>query len=200
MDAVLTPEEVGAFLKIDPEEIIRLIEQGELRAYKVGSVYRVRRADVDSFLDSCSTSNSQAAGPRHTRARGEPVGSSDTRKCKTFAGLGEFRVSGSIATGAEIWPGQMRYPIRFPKDFFDSLLRRFRAQEVNVGLQFDRPGKDSLGEWIKKNLPTKMNPATYVAGLLIDEGYAERAGRGVIQFYDRRKPSLMEASNVARTE
>jgi len=199
METFLTPEEVGSFLKIDPEEVVRLIEQCQLRAYKVGAVYRIGQQDLDAFLDGCNTSGPRGPGPLGSRRTlKEGTTSNHSRTCKTFAGLGEFRVSGSIATGAEIWPGQMRYPIRFPKNFFDSLLRRFRAQEVNVGLQFDRPGKDSLGEWIKKNLPTKMNPATYVAGLLIDEGYAERAGRGVIQFYDRRKPSLMEASNVAR--
>jgi hypothetical protein len=78
------------------------------------------------------------------------------------------------------------------------MLGRFRGREVNVGLQFDRPGPGSLGEWIKKNLPTKMNPATYVAGLLIDEGYAERSGRGTIQFYEKRKPNVREAANVSR--
>jgi excisionase family DNA binding protein len=189
---VLTPEEVASFLKIEPKDVVQLIETGELRAYKVGSVYRVGQKDVDAFLESCSTSSRRATGRTGSRLLGDPLRPNDARKCKTFAGLKEFQVSGSIAAGAQIWPGQMRYPIRFPKEFFDALLGRFRGREINVGLQFDRPAQGSLGEWIKKNLPTKMNPATYVAGLLIDEGYAVRSGRGTIRFNERRKPGSKE--------
>jgi len=29
------------------------------------------------------------------------------------------------ATGAEIWPGKIRYPIKFPKSFMDALLAHF---------------------------------------------------------------------------
>jgi hypothetical protein len=44
-----------------------------------------------------------------------------------------------------------------------------------------------LGQWIQENLPTKMNPACYVGGLLIEEGYAERPRAGVIRFLPRRR-------------
>ena len=46
----------------------------------------------------------------------------------------------------------------------------FRGKEVRVGGKFDDPGRDSLGEFIQRNLKTKMNPAVYVAALLIEEG------------------------------
>jgi len=39
-----------------------------------------------------------------------------------------------------------------------------------------------LGEFIQQKLKTKMNPAVYVAALLIEDGYAEPARRGYIQF------------------
>ena len=102
-----------------------------------------------------------------------------------------FRVTGSIATGAEIWPGKMRYPIRLPKSFMDAMLTHFEG-EVAVGSSFDAPGVGSLGEFIQQKLKIKMNPAVYVAALLIEEGYAQESPRrGFICFRKRPiEPSL----------
>jgi hypothetical protein len=75
----------------------------------------------------------------------------------------------------------MQYPIKFPKHFMDAMLERFRDAEVPVGGKFDDPGRGSLGEFIQQNLQTKMNPAVYVAALLIDEGYADPVRRGYIR-------------------
>ena len=58
---------------------------------------------------------------------------------------------------------------------------------MRVGLSFGGPEEGSFGQWIQEKLPTKMNPACYVAGLLIEEGYAERARAGVIRFLPQRR-------------
>ena len=63
----------------------------------------------------------------------------------------------------------------------DALLARFPEGDVAVGGSFDDPGNGSLGEFIQDKLPTKMNPAVYVAALLIDEGYADESRRGYIR-------------------
>jgi len=91
-----------------------------------------------------------------------------------------------MAAGAEIWPGQMRYPIRFPKSFTEALLANFPEGQVAVGGSFSGPVCGSLGEFIQQKLPTKMNPAVYVAALLIEEGYADASGRGYIRFRSRK--------------
>jgi len=44
------------------------------------------------------------------------------------------------------------------------------------------PRRGSLGEFIQQKLKTKMNPAVYLAALLIDEGYADPVQRGYIRF------------------
>jgi hypothetical protein len=44
-----------------------------------------------------------------------------------------------------------------------------------------------LGEFIQQKLKTKMNPAVYVAALLIDEEYAEASRRGYIRFRGRKE-------------
>jgi hypothetical protein len=81
----------------------------------------------------------------------------------------------------------MRYPIKFPKSFMDALLARFSEGEVAVGGSFDGPSRGSLGEFIQQKLKTKMNPAVYVAALLVEEGYADWSRRGYIQFRKRTR-------------
>jgi len=76
----------------------------------------------------------------------------------------------------------MRYPIKFPKSFMGALLAHFSEGEVAVGGSFDGPLRDSLGEFIQQGLKTKMNPAVYLAALLIEEGYADASHRGYIRF------------------
>jgi hypothetical protein len=109
------------------------------------------------------------------------------RRCSTFGGQTTFEVAGTVAAGAAIWPGRARYPIRITGEFFARLLKHFASSEVAVGANFSDPASNSLGDFIRKNLPTRMNPAVYVAGLLIDEGYAEHVGRGRIRFFAERR-------------
>jgi hypothetical protein len=64
----------------------------------------------------------------------------------------------------------------------DAMLKQFHEGEVPPGGKFDDPARGSLGEFIQQKPKTKMNPAVYLAALLIDEGYAAPARRGCIQF------------------
>jgi excisionase family DNA binding protein len=169
MKNYLTLEETAQQLKVSVADIRSLVDQGKLRAISVGNNIRVPEAELEKLPVTC------AAGPSPIETLPENSRLVYTRKGKPF------RVSGSIAGGAEIWPGKMRYPIRFRKPFMDALLARFPEGEVAVGGSFDDPSNGSLGEFIQQNLPTKMNPAVYVAALLIDEGYADESRRGYIR-------------------
>ena len=110
------------------------------------------------------------------------------RWCRTRTGRAGFRVTGSIATGANIWPGKMLYPVKFPKPFMDAVLKRFKTGEFPVGGTFDNPVKGSLGEFIQQQLHLKLNPAVYLAALLINEGYAEETRRGYLKLVSGTKP------------
>jgi excisionase family DNA binding protein len=166
----LTLEETAERLKVEGADILSLIDQGKLKAINIVNHIRIPEAELDRLLVTC------AAGPT------APPPSDNSRVVRTRTGK-EFRASGSVAEGAEIWPGKMRYPIKLPKEFMGALLKRFpEGAEVAVGGSFSGPVSGSLGEFIQKNLPTKMNPAVYVAALLIDEGYAEDSRRGRIRF------------------
>lgn len=189
MSSYLTPEELAEQLKIEVEDVMSLIEQGKLRAIRIGNSIRIREAEVEKLQVTCAAvpaaMDAQPASPI-SDIEALPDGS---RWCLTRTGRAKFRVSGSIAAGADIWPGKMQYPIKFPKNFMDAMLEHFRDTEVPVGGKFDDPGRGSLGEFIQQRLKTKMNPAVYLTALLIDEGYADPVRRGYIRFLpksDRR--------------
>jgi excisionase family DNA binding protein len=190
MQKFFSPAEVASLLRVDPKDVLVLVEEGHLRAYRIGNFLRVGDSDLDTYLEVCLY-QSRAAKNRGANASSRSCADSRTsrnacRICPTSAGRKTFRVSGSVATGAEIWPGQMRSPVRFPKEKFEALLKHFRGREIKIGAIFSGPEPGSLGAWIQENLPTKLNPASYVGGLLIDEGYAERTRPGIIRFFSER--------------
>ncbi len=51
MEDILTAEQVAQILQVHPFTVLKFIKQGKLKASKLGRVYRIRKSDVDSFLD-----------------------------------------------------------------------------------------------------------------------------------------------------
>jgi excisionase family DNA binding protein len=182
MQRYLTPAQAANLLQVKEEDVMSLIENGKIRAIRIGDSIRIREAELErlEMTSPVVAGNSDATGLSNaTEDENLPPGS---RWCLTRSGRARFRVDGSVARGAEIWPGRMRYPIKFPKEFMDALRERFRGQEVPVGGKFDDPLPGSLGEFIQRELKIKMNPAVYLAALLIDERYAVTTRRGYIRF------------------
>lgn len=62
MEPLLTTEEVAEFFKVDVVTVRRLISRGELPAYRIGSEFRVTRADLDSYLKMQRVAGSKPAG------------------------------------------------------------------------------------------------------------------------------------------
>ena len=50
VDEVLTTDELMSFLKIGRGTVYRLLKQGELRAFKVGSNWRFNRVHVEEWM------------------------------------------------------------------------------------------------------------------------------------------------------
>jgi excisionase family DNA binding protein len=50
MEPLLTTEEVADFLRVDIVTVRRLVNRGELTAYRIGGEYRFTRADLEDFL------------------------------------------------------------------------------------------------------------------------------------------------------
>jgi excisionase family DNA binding protein len=185
VQSYLTPEETAQHLKVETAEIVSLVEQGKLRAVRIGKSIRIPESELEKLSVTCAAVP-PAAGVTASSITSGPL-SDESRWCPTRTGRARFRVSGSVGTGAEIWPGQMRYPIKFPKSFMDALLSHFADREIAVGGSFDRPLRGSLGEFIQQKLKTRMNPAVYLAAVLIEEGYADTTQRGYIRFHSRAR-------------
>ena len=63
MEPLLTTEEVAEFFKVDVVTVRRLISRGELPAYRIGSEFRVNRADLDGYLKMQRVAGSKPASP-----------------------------------------------------------------------------------------------------------------------------------------
>lgn len=50
-DEILTAEQVANILKVHRFTVLKFIKQGKLKASKLGRVYRIRKSEVDRFLD-----------------------------------------------------------------------------------------------------------------------------------------------------
>lgn len=48
----LTVQEVADLMRVSSMTVYRLIKSGDLRAVRVGRSFRVRQADVDSYLEA----------------------------------------------------------------------------------------------------------------------------------------------------
>jgi excisionase family DNA binding protein len=194
MSRYLTPEELAEQLKIEVDDVMSLIQQRKLPAIRIGNNIRIREAEVEKLQVTCAAVPTATDDLSVSRPSDKEVLPDGSRWCLTRTGRAKFRVSGSVATGADIWPGQMQYPIKFPKHFMDAMLAHFRDAEVPVGGKFDDAGRGSLGEFIQRKLKTKMNPAVYLAALLIDEGYADPVHRGYIRFRPKSEHSKKDAA------
>ena len=93
----------------------------------------------------------------------------------TWSGDSQFDYSGSVATGTDIDYGtDSKYRIKISGSKYAELLTHFGGQEVLVGTNRVNPPSGSLGDWLKKNV-TQTASASYVAPILVQEGYAVRA-------------------------
>src|SRR5689334_1536015 len=50
MESLLTTEEIADFLRVDIVTVRRLVNRGELPAYRIGNEYRFTRVDLEEFI------------------------------------------------------------------------------------------------------------------------------------------------------
>ena len=192
-----TPKELAALLKVDIEVIHHLVKSGQMRAFRIGDEVRIGENDFANYLEQSvvtaipaqQTSTMNPATPDLVLA---PDGNRP-KECRTFGGQSTFSYSGSVATGTIIWPSKKaNYKLRFNSEQWALLLDTFRDKEVRAGLNFAQPEEGSFGQWIKQHFDTKMGPAAYVGGILIEEGYASRPRPGWIKLFAQRQPAAPE--------
>ncbi len=67
MEEILTAEQVAQILQVHPFTVLKFIKQGKLKASKLGRVYRIRKSDVDFFLDEQAKKTDQRASAKKKR-------------------------------------------------------------------------------------------------------------------------------------
>lgn len=55
----LTPQEVSDLLRVSVYTVRRWIKEGDLPAYKVGRLWRIRKVDLDKWLSQRARDNGQ---------------------------------------------------------------------------------------------------------------------------------------------
>jgi excisionase family DNA binding protein len=50
MPAVMTPAQAAAFVQVAEADIVAAIQAGDLKARKIGSAYRISKANLEEFL------------------------------------------------------------------------------------------------------------------------------------------------------
>ena len=50
-ERLLTPEEVASILAVSPKSVREWLRRGKLKGVKAGRLWRVRKRDLDTFLD-----------------------------------------------------------------------------------------------------------------------------------------------------
>jgi excisionase family DNA binding protein len=62
----MTVEQVAAYLQLNRLTVYRYVREGKIPASRIGKVYRVRKADVDRFLEGLKEAPVRGAGRRAT--------------------------------------------------------------------------------------------------------------------------------------
>ncbi len=94
MEEILTPEQVSQLLQIHPFTVLKFIRQGKLKASKLGRMYRVRRGDVDKFLDN--QANAVMEPKTKTKKGKEPMKKDETQTSLMGKNIPQNDVQGSI--------------------------------------------------------------------------------------------------------
>ncbi len=102
------------------------------------------------------------------------------KKLKTWAGRSNFAYEGSVVVGTKIVYGN-RWTISISAEDYQKLLVQFRGRTVNIGTSRTDPPTGSVGEWLQANV-TKTATASYVGAILVNDGFAVRAGGPEIRF------------------
>jgi hypothetical protein len=96
------------------------------------------------------------------------------KKLQTLSRRSHFSYEGSMTEGIRIFPGNGKNPIRITQDNCSRILNKYSDEKnaVVVGTLRDGPPKGSMGRWILDEMVCTTNAASYLAAILVHEGYA----------------------------
>ena len=94
---------------------------------------------------------------------------------KTWAGRSNFDYTGSVESGTDISYGK-GFKVRVSSQQYAKLRKYFKNNIVPVGTSRTDAPRGSLGWWLQANV-TRTAIASYIAPILVLEGYAKPEGK-----------------------
>jgi len=142
-------------------------------------LHSIERIGFRDKLDKAFKVAIKHSGASHFCNRGEVM----DIQLPTWDGRSQFKYHGSANNGTNIYYGKgFNYRVSITAEIYRKMLRAFKGCEVPCGTnrEVDKRPKESLGYWLGQNV-TKTAIASYVAQILIHEGYATKRER-IISF------------------
>lgn len=68
-----TTDQVAKMLQVHPFTILKFIKQGKLNGIKLGRVYRIKEADIKTFINERSTAKPQASNKEVQKEEKEEI-------------------------------------------------------------------------------------------------------------------------------
>lgn len=90
----------------------------------------------------------------------------------TWDNRSEFEYDGSVSEGTSLYYGTEQESY-ISSGQYSALLQHFQGRTVKCGTSRTNPPRDSVGEWLQKNVQDR-SLASYVCAILIAEGYATK--------------------------
>ncbi|HEV2661345.1 MAG TPA: Clp protease N-terminal domain-containing protein, partial [Ktedonobacteraceae bacterium] len=187
MEHFMTSEEIAELLHVDPVTIRRLVNKGELAAYRIGADYRFAPSDLQNYLQ------------RQRIAAQNESGTNQNSPLDQFAQL--FR---KVIQGKHITPSEVGHFDRFTKrarhvlTLADEEAQRFKHNYIGTEhllLGLLREGEGVAGQ-VLSNLDVKVEQVRQAVEAIIGRG--ERGVLGEIFLTPRAKKVIELAVDEAR--
>lgn len=102
------------------------------------------------------------------------------KELATWGDQSTFTYDGCVDIGTRIYFGKTGVT-EITKQQYQSLLKEFSGMTLEVGTSRDNAAIDSLGYWLQNNI-TKTAIASYVARILLQEGYVKKIDNSMLRF------------------
>ncbi len=99
----------------------------------------------------------------------------------TWAGRSRFKYHGSVSKGTTILYGRnFHWSVTVTSAQYEKMLNQLSGHEIPCGTirEVEKRSRGSLGQWLADNV-TRVSIASYVAPILLHEGYCVRAGANI---------------------
>ena len=186
MEPLMTSDEVAAYLRVDVVTIRRLVNRGELPAYRVGGEYRFRRQELEQYLQ-------RQRVPAASEPRGDPLSALTQLVYKLFGGS-KSGVATPVSNGFGRFTTSGRNTLSFAQEEARRLHHNYMGTEhLLLGLVRENEG---IGAQVLKSMGVDLEKVRFSVEFIIGQG--EREATGEVQLTPRAKKVIELAVDEAR--